>query len=98
MLWMPQGWELNSLLTRHMVKAHSHINILSMGSTKWTSVTHTSLVDYSDVQKFTDEGVMDDYMSPYMQAVVDRQKKPLRMTSKSKAYKGKATLQSKQAG
>ena len=33
--------------------------------------------DYSDVQKFTDEGVMDDYMSPYMQAVVDRQKKAL---------------------
>ena len=36
-----------------------------------------SRFDFQDTQKFTDEGVMDDYMSPYMQAVVERQKKGL---------------------
>ena len=39
--------------------------------------TQFSKFDFQDVQKFTDEGVVDDYMSPYMQAVVDRQKKGL---------------------
>ena len=33
-----------------------------------------SKFDFQDPAKFTDEGVIEDYMSPYMQNVVDRQK------------------------
>ena len=33
-----------------------------------------SQFDFQDPAKFTDEGVIEDYMSPYMQNVVDRQK------------------------
>jgi len=36
--------------------------------------TEFSKFDFQDVSKFTDEGVIEDYMSPYMQNVVDRQK------------------------
>ena len=49
-----------------------------MTSKSLTSVDHKSFrFDFQDTQKFTDEGVMDDYMSPYMEAVVERQKKVL---------------------
>tara|TARA_R100000231_G_scaffold24882_1_gene22918 strand:- start:170 stop:1480 length:1311 start_codon:yes stop_codon:yes gene_type:complete len=53
--------------------------------------------DYSDVQKFTDEGVMDDYMSPYMQAVVDRQKKALTEDFKEQSVQRESDI-AKQTG
>ena len=54
--------------------------------------------DYSDVQKFTDEGVMDDYMSPYMQAVVDRQKKALTDDFKQQSVQRESDLNRQTGG